>query len=118
MERNINGNYCEAILKVEMAFSFLLIQCLLMTRFNNISKQFLDLLNSLGFSQLEEQMVDFHWQAIRVTYLGNINLLDFQAVQVGKKINSSAQIYCCLWNKPSVKGWTWINKWNIPPHHS
>jgi hypothetical protein len=57
MEGHINAgqrNRCEATLEFQMTFVFLLMQHPLMARFDDVSEQFLDLLNAAGFSQLNE----------------------------------------------------------------
>lgn len=61
MERHVNArqwNRCEATLEFEMTFGFLLIQRLLMAGFNDLSEHFLDLLNGIGFSQLDERFIN------------------------------------------------------------
>ena len=61
MEGYINAghrNRCEATLEFEMTFVFLLIQRSLMAKFNDVSEHFLDLLDAVGFSQLNERFIN------------------------------------------------------------
>ena len=57
MEGHINArqqNRCEATLEFKMSFVFLLVQHPLMARFNDVGEDFLDPLNGVSFSQLDE----------------------------------------------------------------
>ena len=60
MEGHINAgqrNRREATLEFKMSFVFLLVQRPLMARFNDVGEHFLDLLNGVSFSQLDERFI-------------------------------------------------------------
>jgi hypothetical protein len=59
MERNVNageGDGGKPTLEFDVPFSFLLFQCTLMARFDDITQHFLDLLDGISLSQLNQMV--------------------------------------------------------------